>query len=87
MAAEESRRTGKGREVPPAAADDDASRFNHRFWIAQTYALHLDCPHAACKRHRTCTRAAAPCYDRHLGELRRYVFPGLRRAVGRAPCR
>ncbi len=86
MAGEKSRRAGKGRAV---VLDDEASEVepesDFRFSIAQIYGLHVDCAHAACKRHRVCSRpATVPCYGKHLRELRRYVFPGLRRKIEQA---
>jgi hypothetical protein len=84
MAVEKSRATKGKAETPPAddEAEDGGAAFNHRFWIAQTYGLHRDCPHAACKRHRTCSRpATVPCYGKHLSELRRHVFPQLRHHI------
>jgi hypothetical protein len=84
MAAEKSL-AAKGRAETPSAdeeAEDGGDAFNHRFWIAQTYGLHFDCPHAACKRHRTCSRpATVPCYGKHLSDLRRHVFPQLRHDI------
>jgi hypothetical protein len=82
MAVEKSRRAGKGRaDATPADNEDrDGAPGNFRFNIAQIYGLHFDCPHAACKRHRICSRpATVPCYGRHLRDLRRYVFPQMRR--------
>jgi hypothetical protein len=82
MAAERSRRAGKGRaDATPADNEDrDGAPGNFRFSIAKIYGLHFDCPHAACKRHRICSRpATVPCYGRHLRDLRRYVFPQMRR--------
>jgi hypothetical protein len=87
MGAEKSRRAGKGGEVPPSedGQNDAGPESNFRFTIAQIYGLHFDCPHAACKRHRICSRpATVPCYGRHLRELRQYVFPQMRRDIEQA---
>jgi hypothetical protein len=85
MAAERSRRAGKGRaEAPDDEASEAEPESNFRFNIAKIYGLHFDCPHAACKRHRICSRpATVPCYGRHLRDLRRYIFPQMRRDLER----
>jgi hypothetical protein len=83
MAGKKSRAAGEREEETDDVGNGSGSNF--RFRIAQIYGLHVDCPHAACRRHRTCSRpAAVPCYGRHLADLRRYAFPRLRRAIERA---